>query len=274
MLAAFVIRQMWVHAGAAIINENGYALGTVCVVDFGQKGISHYDKIELLKSIARQVVMVELENKRKRQDTGGVKEALDNANRAKQTSEQFLKYFQNLSQMSGSHPESVAARYHDGVTIGFTDFVKLYRNSENIEPAELLNTLNNYFSMFDDICSTLGIEKLKTVGDSYMFAVGLPERNRNHGVIALAALLFKIGFELNSARSEHGQEPWMMRVGLNSGAAMAGVVGKNKFVCDIWGDTVNLASRFEQAGQGGKINISGPPIMQSVIILNAKNEEK
>ena len=154
--------------------------------------------------------------------------------------------------------ESVAARYHDGVTIGFTDFVNFTRNSENIEPAELVNTLNSYFSMFDDICSTLGIEKLKTVGDSYMFAVGLPERNRNHGVIAaLAALLFKKSVsELNSARSEHGQEPWMMRVGLNSGAAMAGVVGKNKFVYDIWGDTVNLASRFEQAGQEGKINIS------------------
>ena len=249
------------YAGMPIINENGYALGTVCVVDFEPRDFS-YDKIELLKSIARQVV-AQFELKKKINESvrtqGELKQALDTANRAKQTSEQFLRnIFPKSIANEWLSSESVAARYHDGVTIGFTDFVNFTRNSENIEPAELVNTLNGYFTMFDDICLTLGIEKLKTVGDSYMFAVGLPERNRNHGVIAaLAALLFKKSVsELNIARSEHGQEPWMMRVGLNSGAAMAGVVGKNKFVYDIWGDTVNLASRFEQAGEEGKINIS------------------
>ena len=74
---------------------------------------------------------------------------------------------------------------------------------------------------------------------------------------ALAALLFKKSVaELNVARAQSGQQAWMMRLGLNSGAVMAGVVGKNKFVYDIWGDTVNVASRFEQTGEEGKINIS------------------
>lgn len=249
------------YAGMPIINENGYALGTVCVVDFEPREFS-YDKVELLKSIARQVV-AQFELKKKINESvrtqGELKQALDTANRAKRTSEQFLRnIFPKSIANEWLSSNNVAAKYHDGVTIGFTDFVNFTRNSEIIEPAELVNTLNSYFTMFDEICSTLGIEKLKTVGDSYMFAVGLPERNRHHGVMAaLAALLFKKSVsELNITRSEQGQGPWMMRVGLNSGAAMAGVVGKNKFVYDIWGDTVNLASRFEQAGQEDKINIS------------------
>ena len=249
------------YAGMPIINENGYALGTVCVVDFEPREFP-YDKVELLKSIARQVV-AQFELKKKINESTRtqreLEQALDAANRAKRTSEQFLRnIFPKSIANEWLSSNSVAAKYHDGVTIGFTDFVGFTKNSEIIEPAELVNTLNSYFTVFDEICSTLGIEKLKTVGDSYMFAVGLPERNRYHAVLAsLAALLFKKSVsELNVTRSHQGQDPWMMRIGLNSGAAMAGVVGKSKFVYDIWGDTVNLASRFEQAGQGNKINIS------------------
>lgn len=249
------------YAGMPLINENGYALGTVCVVDFEPRDFS-YDKVELLKSIARQVV-AQFELKKKITESLSSKDelekALEEANRAKQTSEQFLR---NILPKSIANEwlesKNVAAKYHDGVTIGFTDFVNFTKNSEVIEPAELVKTLNVYFSIFDEICSTLGIEKLKTVGDSYMFAIGLPERNRHHGILAaLAALLFKKSVaELNVARAQSGQQAWMMRLGLNSGAVMAGVVGKNKFVYDIWGDTVNVASRFEQAGEEGKINIS------------------
>ena len=249
------------YAGMPLINEQGYALGTVCVVDFEPRDFP-YEKVELLKSIARQVV-AQFELKKKITESLSSKDdlekALEAANRAKQTSEQFLRnIFPETIANEWLSSNNVAAKYHDGVTIGFTDFVNFTKNSEIIEPAELVKTLNNYFTIFDEICSTLGIEKLKTVGDSYMFAVGLPERNRHHGVLAgLAALLFKKSVvELNVARSKGGQQPWMMRMGLNSGAAMAGVVGKNKFVYDIWGDTVNVASRFEQAGQEGKINIS------------------
>ncbi|MEE2995739.1 MAG: adenylate/guanylate cyclase domain-containing protein [Pseudomonadota bacterium] len=249
------------YAGMPLINGKGYALGTVCVVDFEPREFP-YDKVELLKSIARQVV-AQFELKKTINESlrsqGELEKALDVANSAKQTSEQFLRnIFPTSIAEEWLSSRSVAARYHDGVTIGFTDFVNFTKNSEIIEPAELVNTLNSYFSIFDEICSTLGIEKLKTVGDSYMFAVGLPDRNRHHGVFAaLAALLFtKSVAELNVGRSGQGQQPWAMRMGLNSGAAMAGVVGTNKFVYDIWGDTVNVASRFEETGQEGKINIS------------------
>jgi len=249
------------YAGMPLINEKGYALGTVCVVDFEPREFP-YEKVELLKSIARQVVaQFELKKKINESQRSQVKleQALNTANKEKTRSEQFLRnIFPKSIADEWLASKNVAARYHDNVTIGFTDFVNFTKNSEIIEPAELVNTLNNYFSMFDEICSTLGIEKLKTVGDSYMFAVGLPERNRHHGVMAaLAALLFKKTVtELNAGRLIRGQKPWVMRMGLNSGAVMAGVVGTNKFVYDIWGDTVNLASRFEQAGEEGKINIS------------------
>jgi len=249
------------YAGMPLINEKGYALGTVCIVDFEPREFP-YDKVELLKSIARQVV-AQFELKKKINESQRTQEkleqALNTANKEKTRSEQFLRnIFPKSIADEWLSSKNVAARYHENVTIGFTDFVNFTKNSEIIEPAELVNTLNNYFSMFDEICSTLGIEKLKTVGDSYMFAVGLPERNRYHGVMAaLTALLFKKTVtELNAGRLIRGQQPWVMRMGLNSGAVMAGVVGTNKFVYDIWGDTVNLASRFEQAGEEGKINIS------------------
>ena len=249
------------YAGAPLINKNGHALGSLCVVDFEPREFS-YEKVENLKSISRQVV-AQMELRKQSIETQGLKEKLESyitsLEEEKNTSERFLKNLLpgNLSQQwleSGS----IAPLYYDEVTIGFTDFVNFTNNSIEGDPAELINRLSEYFSSFDGICDLLGVEKLKTIGDSFMFCCGIPERSRHHATLScLTALLFqKQVDELNKIQENSGRTPWPMRIGIHSGPLMAGIVGKSKISYDVWGDTVNIASRFEKYSEENRINIS------------------
>ena len=196
-------------------------------------------------------------------ETQGLKEKLENyiisLEEEKNTSERFLKNLLpgNLSKQwleSGS----IAPLYYDEVTIGFTDFVNFTNNSVQGDPAELIDRLSEYFSAFDGICDLFGVEKLKTIGDSFMFGCGVPERSRHHATLScLTALLFqKQVEELNKNQEKMGRLPWPMRIGIHSGPLMAGIVGKSKISYDVWGDTVNIASRFEKNSEEKRINIS------------------
>lgn len=154
--------------------------------------------------------------------------------------------------------QKVEPRYFDSVTIGFTDFIGFTRNAGNSEPARLVATLDQFFTAFDETTGRYRLEKLKTIGDAYMFAAGLPDPTRHHAVDAcLGSLeLCDIVTRVNEQRAKLRLAPWTMRIGLHSGPVMAGVVGKRKFAYDVWGDTVNIAARIEQAGEAGKVNIS------------------
>ena len=249
------------YAGAPLINKNGHALGSLCVVDFEPREFP-YEKVENLKSISRQVV-AQMELRKQLIETQELKEQLKNhlgsLEEEKNTSERFLKNLLpgNLSQQWLKNG-SIEPLYYDEVTIGFTDFVNFTNNSLQGDPAELIHRLSEYFSSFDEICDLLGVEKLKTIGDSFMFGCGIPERNRHHATLScLTALLFQrqVG-ELNDIQEKLGRSPWPMRVGIHSGPLMAGIVGKSKFSYDVWGDTVNIASRFEQNSEEERINIS------------------
>jgi class 3 adenylate cyclase len=145
------------------------------------------------------------------------------------------------------------ARY-DEVSVLFTDFVDFTHVSASIPPAKLVNELNAIFFQFDDIVRETGLEKIKTIGDSYMAVAGLPLACEDHAArcVRAALAMFKTIEERNAASSIK----WQMRAGIHSGSVVAGVVGKQKFTFDLWGDTVNLASRMESAGMPGKINIS------------------
>ena len=249
------------YAGAPLINKNGHALGSLCVVDFEPREFP-YEKVENLKSISRQVV-AQMELRKQLIETQELKEQLKNhlgsLEEEKNISERFLKNLLpgNLSQQWLKNG-SIEPLYYDEVTIGFTDFVNFTNNSLQGDPAELIHRLSEYFSSFDEICGLLGVEKLKTIGDSFMFGCGIPERSRHHATLScLTALLFQkqVG-ELNNIQEQMGRSPWPMRIGIHSGPLMAGIVGKSKFSYDVWGDTVNIASRFEQNSEEKRINIS------------------
>ena len=149
----------------------------------------------------------------------------------------------------------VAPKYFEDVTIIFTDFVGFTQSAENIPAEDLVDTLNDYFTAFDRICVRYGLEKLKTVGDSYICLSGLPVRNAAHPVDAIMAACEMLREVQNRDRPESGLQ-WKVRIGIHTGPVVAGVVGINKFAFDIWGDTVNFSSRLEACSEPNRINIS------------------
>jgi len=149
---------------------------------------------------------------------------------------------------------SVVPVEHDAVTVVFTDFVGFTASSEFRDPADLLRDLDDCFTAFDGIIEKFQLEKLKTIGDAYMFAGGVPTDLDNHAVRAVEAALEIIKFV--AARRVTNDRFWQIRVGVHTGRLVAGVIGRKKFIYDVWGDTVNTASRLEAAGEPGRINIS------------------
>ncbi|MBT8291050.1 MAG: tetratricopeptide repeat protein, partial [Muriicola sp.] len=151
----------------------------------------------------------------------------------------------------------VKANKFESVSVLFTDFISFTAHSERTDPELLVNSISVYFGAFDDIIEKYGLEKIKTIGDSYMCAGGLPEPLENHAVkMVRAAFEFLAFVEEMKLKRKDGEPSFEMRVGINTGPVVAGVVGHDKFSYDIWGDTVNVAARMEQMSVAGKINIS------------------
>jgi class 3 adenylate cyclase len=146
----------------------------------------------------------------------------------------------------------------DDVTVLFTDFKGFTQLSEQFTPQELVAEINECFSAFDQIMTKHNVEKIKTIGDSYMAAGGLPTSNKTHAQDVIHAALeiqqFMAGYK--KAREEAGKLFFEIRIGIHSGPVVAGIVGIRKFAYDIWGDTVNTASRMESSGEVGKVNVS------------------
>lgn len=151
------------------------------------------------------------------------------------------------------------ARHYDNVTVLFSDFKDFSKIAENLPPGKLVKELDYCFKAFDEIVSRNGLEKIKTIGDAYMCAGGLPDPGGDHAARAVRAAMEMQQF-LDEWKKEKMQleEPYFeARIGIHTGPVVAGVVGVKKFAYDIWGDTVNIASRMESSGEPGKINISG-----------------
>jgi len=151
------------------------------------------------------------------------------------------------------------AKGFDSVTVMFTDFKNFTSLSEKLSAQELVNEINYCYSEFDRIIGKYGIEKIKTIGDSYMCAGGLPVQNKTNAEDTVRAALEIRDFMLaeKMKREAEGKSFFEIRIGLNTGPVVAGIVGIKKFAYDIWGDTVNIASRMESGGEPGKVNISG-----------------
>ena len=150
---------------------------------------------------------------------------------------------------------SVDPKYFEDVTIVFTDFVGFTASTESIAAEELVMSLHEYFTAFDQIVQRYGLEKLKTIGDSYMLAGGLPVRSSSNPVDAVLAC-FELLRAVDGLSTRKDAPAWKVRVGVHTGPVIAGVVGIRKFAFDVWGETVNLASRMESSGMAGRINIS------------------
>jgi class 3 adenylate cyclase len=154
---------------------------------------------------------------------------------------------------------SATPRHYDLVSVLFTDFKGFTIVAEKLTPNELVAELDSCFFAFDKIIDKYNLEKIKTIGDSYMCAGGIPVANAtNPEDCVRAGLEIKMYMEnLKAEREAKGEPFWELRIGIHTGQVVAGVVGKNKFAYDIWGDAVNTASRMESSGIPGKVNISG-----------------
>lgn len=242
------------YAGAPLINPDGYALGTLCVLDFTPREIQS-PQIEALRFLSRQAV-AQLELRRKVSELEDLRRTL--AEEKRKVDELICNILpKNIADELKSKGH-VQPRYHDSVTILFTDFSGFTQLTGQIEPRELIDQLNDHFCAFDEIVARHGLEKLKTIGDAYLCAAGLPERTQTHALDACAAALDIRDHmtSVNRTRAKLGQPPWEIRIGLHSGGVIAGVIGKEKFAYDIWGDAVNVAALMESHAAAGQILLS------------------
>lgn len=150
----------------------------------------------------------------------------------------------------------VQAKKFESVTVLFTDFEGFTKIAESLEPEKLIKSIDYYFNKFDEISTKYGLEKIKTIGDSYMCAGGLPIVNKTHAKDAILAAIEIIDLVKKGKNAQNDLTHFEIRIGIHTGPLVAGIVGLKKWQYDIWGDTVNIASRMESSGEVGKVNIS------------------
>jgi adenylate cyclase len=148
-----------------------------------------------------------------------------------------------------------AVRFNE-VTVLFTDFVEFSKFAEHVEPELLVKSIDFYFKAFDEITTRYGLEKIKTIGDSYMCACGLPAPHPTQVRSVIQAAKEMVALVGNTLHAQDGLSHFDIRIGIHTGPVVAGIVGSKKWQYDIWGDSVNIASRMESNSVPGRINLS------------------
>ncbi len=209
-----------------VLFEISFDLGILLfVIGFSQSIASHYEQAEYLLALEKQYSDTLLHN--------------------------ILP--KSIVKRLKKDPIIIADRF-DATTILFADIVGFTKLSEKTPPADLVNLLNQMFSIFDELTERYGLEKIKTMGDAYMVAGGLPVASTSHAQ-AIADLALEMRSKLKQFNLTEHQD-FNIRIGIHTGTVIAGVIGIKKFVYDIWGDTVNVASRMESHGIPGQIQVS------------------
>jgi guanylate cyclase len=152
-----------------------------------------------------------------------------------------------------SEPQTIADQY-DQATILFADVVDFTPFAQRLSPAQVVGTLDGLFSRFDALAERYGLEKIKTIGDCYMVAAGVPNARPDHA-IAVAGMALDM-LAVMRGNDDIGKLGLELRVGINSGPVVAGVIGRKRFLYDLWGDAVNIASRMESQGTPGHIQVT------------------
>ena len=237
--------QLWVGAAAEAI--------------LFSMGLSHRINV-LRQTVARQALEAEQERRRT---------AIENSERlevevAERTQELRVEKENASRLLHNILPEDIATeliangstqpqRYEE-VSVLFTDFLGFTNAVASLPAKKVVEELNDIFQHFDDIIDACGIEKIKTIGDSYMIVGGLPKPLPDHAERCVDAAFSMLAYL--DERNRNSALKWQMRAGIHSGAVIAGVVGKRKFTYDVWGDTVNIANRMESAAEAGRVNVS------------------
>jgi adenylate cyclase len=249
------------YCGMPLINPEGFALGTICVIDFEPRELS-FEQSEALRRLSHQVVS-QLELRRSLLELGRRMRDLECAQSEiaaeREKAERLLLNIlpRGIADELKLNNRSVP-RFYESATVLFTDFEGFTKLTERLAPKDLIDQLDQFFSAFDEIAGRHRMEKLKTIGDAYMCVGGLPEANRTHPLDAcLAALAIQEYMGRTNRQRERLRLPrWELRVGLHTGSVIAGVVGQRKFIYDVWGNAVNIAACMEAAGSAGRINLS------------------
>jgi class 3 adenylate cyclase len=250
------------YCGMPLITDEGYALGTLCVLDFEPRQLT-FEQTEALRRLSRQVLTL-LELRRRliehNQTIAQLEIAREEAAVQKARAEELLD---NLLPRAVTEELKtygrVRPKYIRSATVLLADFQGFTLLSERAEPAALIGLLDEYFSAFDDIVAGYGLEKIKTIGDAYMAVGGVPETGLRHPIDACLAAL---GMQAVAATRMKSRSDWSglpsleLRIGVHTGPVISGVVGNRRFTFDIWGDAVNTASFMEAHCLPGRINIS------------------
>jgi adenylate cyclase len=249
------------YCGMPLINPEGYALGTLCVVDFQPRELN-FEQTEAVRRLSRQVVS-QLELRRSLRELDQRMRQLEQMHAdiaaERDKSDRLLRNILPDSIARELRDQNrVVPRFYESATIMFADFEGFTRLTERMDPKGLVDQLDQFFSAFDEIAERHRLEKLKTIGDAFMCAGGLPEPTRTHAVDACLGALAMQDYmaKMNRQRERLHLPRWELRIGLHTGPVMAGVVGQRKFIYDVWGDAVNVAARMESAGAAGRINLS------------------
>lgn len=255
------------YAGMPLITPAGQAIGTICTVDFEKKEIT-LNQQEAMRRLSHQVVtqlelrriVIEMDNAIKSRDQMHEELAAEKA----RSDEMLLNILPKKIASELKDRGQVEPRFYNSASILFGDFSGFTQLAEQIQPKALIELLHQYFGAFDKIVSKHNVEKLKTIGDAYMCAAGLPGESRGHALAScFAALDIQQHMKRTNLQREKLRMPrWDMRIGIHSGPIIAGVVGEKKFTYDVWGDSVNIAALMEQEGVPGKVNVSETTFQQ------------
>ncbi len=232
--------------------------------------IKHLNFLQLLSNIVVSAILNRQLAREKRKEEEAKKKLIEEQNEmlekevTKRTKELVKQKDESERLLHNILPKEIAdelklngktrAQTYSEASLVFTDFKGFTVQSAKMSPQDLVNELDDIFHHFDNIMSNHGLEKIKTIGDAYMAACGLPKESKMHAVQCIRAAMEMIDY-LNE-RGEKAKIKWEMRAGIHSGPLVAGVVGYKKFTYDVWGDTVNTAARMESNSEPGRLNIS------------------
>ena len=249
------------YCGVPLINYDGFALGTLCIMDFEAHELTPSQR-ETVRRLARQAMsLLELRRQLIAREAilNEAKSAREKAEEAQQKSNTLLySVFPSAIADELRTRGSVQPRYYELATVLFADLKDSTVMTEGMEPARLIEQLNTHFASLDEVAAANRVTIVRTVGDGCLCVAGVPEKNRTHAIdMCLAALHMQhANMEKNRQRLKLRLKPWQLRIGINTGSVMAGVVGTKRYTYDLWGTTVNAAARLEQACEPDRINIS------------------